>query len=223
MAGLSLGEYTALCAAGVFSFEDGLRLVKLRGEAMQEAAQRTEQGMLSVAGLDKAKLEPLCKTAASENGPNGVCQIANELFPSGFSVGGTKKAIEALKTAAEGAGALQAKILKTGGGFHTPLMGPASEKLARALDEALPKMKSPLHTIWMNASAEPLHPGADPKVITELLKKQVTNPVLWEPSMKKVIGEGISEFYEVGPMKQLKAMMKRIDPAAWKKTSNVEV
>jgi len=223
MAGLSLGEYTALCAAGVFSFEDGLRLVKLRGEAMQEAAEMREQGMVSVAGLDKEQLQQLCATAAKDEGPDGICQIANELFPKGFSVGGTKKAIESLRAAAESAGALQAKILKTGGGFHTPLMSPASEKLGKALDEALPNMKSPMHTIWMNASAAPLHPGAEPAAIVELLKKQVTSPVLWEPSVKALIADGITEFYEVGPMKQLKAMMKRIDLNAWKKTTNIEV
>jgi len=224
MAGLSLGEYTALCAAGVFSFEDGLKLVKLRGEAMQEAASAGEQGMLSVAGLDKAKLEPLCKKCKEQEGPNGVCQIANELFPNGFSVGGTKKAIEALKLEAEKAGALQAKVLKTSGAFHTPLMQPAQDKLSAALEEALPRMSSPKHTIWMNASAEPMHPGCKPEEIVALLKKQLTNPVLWEQSMKKVIKEGgITEFYEVGPMKQVKAMMKRIDLGAWKKTTSVEV
>mmetsp|Transcript_11413 Transcript_11413/g.28348 ORF Transcript_11413/g.28348 Transcript_11413/m.28348 type:complete len:414 (+) Transcript_11413:96-1337(+) len=224
MAGLSLGEYTALCAAGVFTFEDGLKLVKLRGEAMQEAATVGDQAMLSVAGLEKAKLQPLCVKCAKEEGASGVCQIANELFPNGFSVGGTKKAIDALKAEAEKAGALQAKILKTSGAFHTPLMKPAQDKLAEALEETLPRMKSPMHTVWMNASSEPLHPGCTPEEIVALLKKQLTNPVLWEQSMKKVIKDAaISEFYEVGPMKQLKAMMKRIDLGAWKKTTNVEV
>lgn len=223
MAGLSLGEYTALCAAGVFTFEEGLELVKLRGEAMQEAAAIGEQCMLSVAGLEKDQLEALCKKAAKEEGPSAVCQIANELFPKGYAIGGTKKAIEALKVAAEAAGALQAKILKTSGAFHTPLMQPAQDKLSAKLEEMLPKMKPPMHTVWMNASAQPMRPGCDPKDIVALLKKQLTNPVLWEPSMVQVIKEGIKEFYEVGPMKQIKAMMKRIDVDAWKSTMNVEV
>merc|ERR1712050_418848 len=90
-AGLSLGEYTALCAAGVMSFEDGLKLVKLRGEAMQEAAKTGKQLMLSVAGLEKKALDPLCERAKKKEGE--VCQISNSLFPGGYSVGGTKKAI----------------------------------------------------------------------------------------------------------------------------------
>lgn len=224
MAGLSLGEYTALCAAGVMSFEEGLKLVKLRGEAMQEAASHgsKKQLMLSVAGLDKEKLEPLCQEAASKE-DGGVCQIANCLFPGGFSVGGTEEAVNTLKDLAEKAGALQAKVLKTAGAFHTPLMQPAQEKLNAALDEVLPQMQPPKHTIWMNASAEALRPGCEPKDIVALLKKQLTNPVLWDASVKAIIKEGITEFYEVGPMKQIKAMMKRIDNTAWKATTNIEV
>lgn len=85
MAGLSLGEYTALCAAGVMSFEDGLKLVKLRGEAMQEAAAQSKQLMLSVAGLEEGQLRALCVEAAKKEGPNGVCSISNSLFPNGYS------------------------------------------------------------------------------------------------------------------------------------------
>jgi len=221
MAGLSLGEYTALCAAGVMTFEDGLRLVKLRGEAMQEAAAVGKQKMLSVAGLEREKLEELCKQALAKD--KGVCQIANHLFPNGFAVGGTEGAINELKDLTEKAGALQSKILKTSGAFHTPLMQPAQDKLSKALEEVLPSMQPPKFTVWMNASAEPMRPGTDPKEIVELLKRQLTNQVLWEPSMRAVIGEGVTEFYECGPQKQLKAMMKRIDPEAWKNTKNIDV
>merc|ERR1719414_2234607 len=225
MAGLSLGEYTALCAAGVMSFEDGLKLVKLRGEAMQEAAGVGKQLMLSVAGLEKDKLQPLCAEAAKKE-PNGVCQIANYLFPGGTSVGGTEKAINALMDMAEKAGALQAKVLKTAGAFHTPLMKPAQDKLSAALDEVLPNMKPPMHTVWMNADGEPVRPGCDPADIVANLKLQLTHAVLWDTSVKEMIKElkdGTEEFYEVGPMKQIKAMMKRIDTPMWKKTFNVEV
>jgi len=223
MAGLSLGEYTALCAAGVMTFEDGLKLVKLRGEAMQEAAQSGKQLMLSVAGLEKDKLEPLCKQAAAKEGPGAVCSIANFLFPGGTSVGGTEKAINELKDMAEKAGALQAKVLKTAGAFHTSLMKPAQEKLSAALEETLPNMKPPMHTVWMNATAEPVRPGCDPADIVANLKTQLTNPVLWDTSVKEIIKEGANEFYEVGPMKQMKAMMKRIDVGMWKKMTNIEV
>jgi len=223
MAGLSLGEYTALTASGVFSFEDGLKLVKLRGEAMQEAASASKQAMLSVAGLDKPKLAELCGEAAKKEGSGAVCQIANELFPKGFSVAGTEKSILALKELADKAGALQAKVLKTSGAFHTPLMKPAQEKLSKVLDELLPNMKPPRTTVYMNATASPMRPGTQPKEIVELLKKQLTSSVLWEPSVKAMIKEGVSEFYEVGPMKQIKAMMKRIDSKVWGTTTNIEV
>uniref|UniRef100_A0A7S1MAS5 Malonyl-CoA:ACP transacylase (MAT) domain-containing protein n=1 Tax=Alexandrium catenella TaxID=2925 RepID=A0A7S1MAS5_ALECA len=223
VAGLSLGEYTALCVAGVFSFEDGLKLVKLRGEAMQEAAQEGKQLMLSVAGLEKDKLAPLCVEAARKEGAGAVCSIANCLFPGGFSVGGTEKAINELKTMAEKAGALQAKVLKTAGAFHTSLMAPAQEKLGKALDEMLPKMSPPRHQVYMNATAQAIKPGANPKEVVELLKRQLTNPVLWEPSVRAMIKAGCTEFYEVGPMKQIKAMMKRIDSKVWGTTTNIEI
>jgi len=222
-AGLSLGEYTALCAAGVFSFEDGLRLVQRRGEAMQEAAAVGKQHMISVAGIPKEDLEKLCKQAVQEEGPSAVCMIANELFPRGFSAAGTERAIMALKDKAERAGALQAKVLKTSGAFHTPLMAPAAEKLNTALDELLPRMSPPKNTVFMNATAEPVPPGTPPEMIVELLKKQLTSPVLWESSVRAMIKAGVTEFYEIGPMKQLKAMMKRIDAKIWNNTSNIEV
>lgn len=223
MAGLSLGEYTALCAAGVFTFEDGLRLVQLRGQAMQEAASMSKQAMLSVAGLEKVQLANLCREAAKKEGPKGVCQIANELFPKGFSCAGTQVAVNHLKDAVEKAGALQAKLLKTSGGFHTNLMAPAQEKLGAALHEVLPKMKPPSTAVYMNVTAQPIAPGSDPSVVVDLLKRQLTSAVLWEPSVKKMIKDGVTEFYEVGPMKQIKAMMKRIDQKAWTNTTNVEV
>merc|ERR1712113_1237384 len=191
---------------------------------MQEAAAAGEQKMLSVSGLEKEKVNDLCQQAIQKDGAGGVCQIANELFPKGFAIGGTRRAIEWLKQVAEKEGATQAKILKTSGAFHTPLMQPAQDKLSAAFEEMLPRMNSPMHTVWVNASAEPMRPGCDPRQIVDLLQRQLTNPVLWEPSMTKLVkDEGITEFYEVGPMKQIKAMMKRIDPGAWKKTTNVEV
>jgi [acyl-carrier-protein] S-malonyltransferase len=224
VAGLSLGEYTALTVAGVMSFEDGLKLVKLRGEAMQEAA--TTQGkqlMLSVAGLDRATLDKLCEESKKEEGAGATCSVANALFPNGFSLGGSEKAINICKDKAEKAGALQAKVLKTGGAFHTALMQPAQTKLNEALDATVDKMSPPTCTIYMNATSEPVAAGAPVSSIVENLKKQLTNPVLWEPSCQKMIKAGITEYYECGPMKQLKAMMKRIDQKVWKTTTNIDV
>jgi len=222
VAGLSLGEYTALCAAGVFTFEDALKLVKLRGECMQEAAEASKQAMLSVAGLDKPQLEKLCAEAAKKAGPKEICQVANCLFPKGFACAGTEKAVLLLKDAVEPI-ALQAKLLKTSGAFHTPLMQDAALKLGAALEELKPRMSTPRCTVYANATAQPLHPGTDPAVIVDLLQRQLTQPVLWEDCVRGMLSSGVKEYYEVGPMKQLKAMMKRIDMATWKTTYNVDV
>merc|ERR1711979_16858 len=207
------GEYTALCAAGGFTFEDGLKLVKLRGEAMQEAAENGgKQLMLSVAGHDGDKLAELCSEAKKEEGASATCAIANALFPNGYSCGGTEKA-----------GALQAKVLKTGGAFHTDLMQPTQEKLNAALNDVKSKMSPPTSIIYLNATSEPVPVGGSVDVIVEGLQKQLTSSVLWEPSMKKMIQAGCTEYYECGPMKQLKAMMKRIDQKVWKTTTNIDV
>eukprot|EP00435_Cladocopium_sp_Y103_P073482 s36_g43.t2 len=112
--------------------KDGLKLVQLRGAAMQDAASIGKQAMLSVAGFEKEKLSGLCKEAREFEGGKGVCQIANELFPKGFSCAGTETAINKLKELADSNGALQAKVLKTSGGFHTALMEPAKAKLGQA-------------------------------------------------------------------------------------------
>jgi len=224
VAGLSLGEYTALCAAGVFSFEDGLKLVKLRGEAMQAAAEAGgKQLMLSVAGLEGDKLKALCAESEKEEGAGGVCSIANALFPNGYSCGGTEKAVNILKDKAEKAGALQAKVLKTGGAFHTALMASAQTKLNEALEETKSRMNPPSVTIYMNATSEPVMKGGSVDKIIENLQKQLTSSVLWEPTMQKMIKAGCTEYYECGPMKQLKAMMKRIDQKIWKTTYNIDV
>jgi len=223
VAGLSLGEYTALCAAGVLSFEDGLTLVKLRGEAMGEAAKVGKQAMLSVAGLEQSVLDKLCSEAEKKEGPGGVCKIANALFPKGFSCAGTEVAVNHLKDLAEKKGALQAKLLKTSGGFHTSLMQPAQEKLQKALQDISPRMKPPRCAVYMNVTGQPLAAGSDPKVILDLLSKQLVTPVLWCKSVEQMIKDGTSEFYECGPQKQLKAMMKRIDQKVWFKTTSMEV
>merc|ERR1712190_439972 len=109
------------------------------------------------------------------------------------------------------------------GGFHTSLMQPARDKLEPALDKLLPDMKPPRCTVFMNANATRVKAGTNPKEIVDLLKKQITSPVLWEASVKAMIKDGVSEFYEVGPMKQIKAMMKRIDSKIWGSTFNVDV
>mmetsp|Transcript_65741 Transcript_65741/g.132018 ORF Transcript_65741/g.132018 Transcript_65741/m.132018 type:complete len:541 (+) Transcript_65741:45-1667(+) len=225
VAGLSLGEYTACCAAGVLEFEDALKLVKLRAEAMQGATEAVPQCMCSVAGLDRPTLEKLCKEAkaAETVSKNPVCQIANVLFPAGFTCAGNKKAVDKLCELATKARALQARVIKAGGAFHTPLMTPAQEELNKAIDKALPKMKPPRCSIYFNMTGKKVAPGTPPSEFVELMKKQMTNEVLWEPSIKQMIMDQVKDFYECGPLKQLKSMIKRIDQDAFKRTENISV
>mmetsp|Transcript_42111 Transcript_42111/g.78261 ORF Transcript_42111/g.78261 Transcript_42111/m.78261 type:complete len:721 (-) Transcript_42111:88-2250(-) len=221
VAGLSLGEYTALTVAGVFDFETGLRLVKLRGEAMQQAAEAPAQKMISLAGLSQEVVDKLCSECRSGD---EVCQIANVLFPNGFSCAGNKAAIDKLLAkASETEGCLQAKELKTSGAFHTKCMMPAREKLLTALKEVEPKMKPPTCDVYVNLTGQKISAGTPVPQIVDLLADQLTNCVLWMPAMQAMVQDGISEFYECGPMKQLKAMMKRIDMTAWKATQNIHV
>merc|ERR1712013_407172 len=133
---------------------------------MQEAADSSPQLMLSVAGLDQKQLEELCKAQAKGG---ETCQIANVLFPKGFSCSGTHKAVMALKDAAEKAGAMQAKLLKTSGAFHTPLMEPAKKKLIAKLEEMLPRMKPPECDIYMNYTGQKIKAGTPPSEIVPLL------------------------------------------------------
>eukprot|EP00440_Ansanella_granifera_P006407 gb/GFBE01006949.1/.p1 GENE.gb/GFBE01006949.1/~~gb/GFBE01006949.1/.p1 ORF type:complete len:875 (+),score=245.99 gb/GFBE01006949.1/:1-2625(+) len=222
VAGLSLGEYTALTIAGAFDFETGLKLVKLRAEAMQEAAQATPQLMLSVAGLDRQTLDKLCQE--SKSGSDDVCQVANFLFPNGFSCAGSKGAIEKLSEKAKDTkGCLQCKVLKTSGAFHTSFMAPAREKLLQALKEVEGQMRPLECDVYMNLTGTKLPAGTMPAEIVEMLGNQLTSCVLWEPSVKAMIADGITQFYECGPAKQLKAMMKRIDAESWKNTTNIHV
>lgn len=220
-AGLSLGEYTALTVAGVFDFETGLKLVKERGEAMEHEtvkADAKKQGMLSVAGLDKEIVKELCAEAA---GPGEVCQIANYLFPKGFSCAGDLSAVQKLETKVTEAGALQAKMLKTSGAFHTPVMAPAREKLLAALEKAKPKMQPPTCKVYMNVTARAIGPSATPDQIVGMLADQLTNAVCWDECVTNSIADGITEFYECGPNKQLKAMMKRTDPKMVNNMTNI--
>lgn len=224
-AGLSLGEYTALCAAGVLDFEDGLRLVQLRAQAMQDAATRAPQAMCSVAGVERSTLEKLCEKAkAADTSTTPECRIANYLFPQGFTCGGSEAAISKLcELALSEANALQAKTIKTSGAFHTPLMKPAEERLIKALDESLPKMKPPRCALYFNVNAKRVPAGTQPKEFIDLMKQQLTSEVKWATSVENMIGDRIKDFYEVGPLKQLKSMLKRIDPEAFKRAESVLV
>jgi len=232
VAGLSLGEYCAIVAAGVMTFEDGLRLVQIRADAMQKAVELVPQTMCSVAGLDRAKIDRLCEEARKyeneEAGKQGKtadaeCKVANLLFPSGFTCGGTKMAVDKLCELAMKAKALQARVIKAGGAFHTRLMMPAQEELAKAIDEIADRMQPPTSAIYFNVTGKRVPAGADPATFIELMKMQLTNEVLWEPSIKAMIMDGAKDFFECGPLKQIKSMIKRIDADAFKRTENISV
>jgi [acyl-carrier-protein] S-malonyltransferase len=204
-AGLSLGEYTALVFAGVLDFESGLRLVQARGAAMQEAADATPSGMVSLLGLDRDKVEALCKDTAEGE----TLQIANLLSPGNIAVSGTKAACRRVAERAEAAGATKAVPLAVAGAFHTPIMQSAVAKLSAAL-AGIP-LKAPRIPVVSNVDARS---HDDPEEIRELLPKQIVSPVLWEQSVRGLLAEGFDEFYEVGPGRVLRGLMKRIDRKA---------
>eukprot|EP00930_Biecheleria_cincta_P047439 TRINITY_DN32892_c0_g1_i1.p1 TRINITY_DN32892_c0_g1~~TRINITY_DN32892_c0_g1_i1.p1 ORF type:complete len:442 (+),score=86.66 TRINITY_DN32892_c0_g1_i1:44-1327(+) len=227
-AGLSLGEYNALWYAGVMTFEDCLRVVRVRADAMQEESNRTPQAMISVAGLDFQVLDELCEKAQRQqcttaDGRDAVCKVANHLFPKGYTCSGDKGSVEILKSLCEKAGALQARFLKTSGAFHTSLMEPAGLKLLKSLRARVTDMNFPRVDIYMNVRGTAQRAGTDPRELNYDLSFQVAAPVLWSKSIEEMRAAGITEFYECGPMKQLKAMMKRISQEAWEKTYSVPV
>jgi [acyl-carrier-protein] S-malonyltransferase len=199
-AGLSLGEYTALVFAGALSFADGLRLVQKRGEAMQAAADATPSGMVSVIGLDPAKVEELCVAGRA----HGRLEIANLLCPGNIALSGTLPACEAAAKLAEEMGG-RAIRLAVAGAFHTDLMKPADEKLAEAL--AGVTLLGPRIPVWSNVDAQPhTYPGE----IRGLLIRQVLNPVLWEQTMRNLLAAGFDKFYEIGPGRVLAGLLKRV-------------
>lgn len=200
-AGLSLGEYTALVFSGALSFEDGLRVVQRRGEAMQAAADATPSGMLSALLLERNQVEEICREANSA----GPLWIANYLCPGNIVLSGVNAACERAAELAQEAGG-RAVPLAVAGAFHTQLMEPADARLAEAL--AGVPLNSPEIPVISNVDAA-IH--TDPGEIRELLVRQVVSPVLWEDSMRRLLEQGVDEFYEIGPGKVLRGLMKRID------------
>ncbi|NND99797.1 MAG: ACP S-malonyltransferase [Pirellulaceae bacterium] len=202
-AGLSLGEYTAVCFAGGLEFPDALRLVQRRGQAMQSAADAVESGMASVLGLD---LETLTKVCDQVRQGDDVLQPANLLCPGNIAVSGHLSAIDALEPAAVQAGAMKVVRLSVAGAFHTALMQPAVAKLREALDEM--PIKDTRIPVYSNVDAMP-HRSADE--IRDLLSRQVVGAVRWEDSIGKMIADGIEGFLEVGTGRVLRGTLKRIN------------
>ncbi len=200
-AGLSLGEYTALHLAGVFSFEDGLRLVKLRGKYMQEAAVASPSGMVAIIGADEPTVAKLCESAAQGD----VLVPANFNAPGQIVVSGTLAACERIITAAE-AGGFRTVPLKVAGAFHSPLMQPAADKMRDEL--ARVKFQLPTKTVYSNVTAQP---HTDVESIKRLLVEQIVKPVRWEQTMTTLAADAEARFIELSPGKTLTTLAKRIN------------
>ncbi len=202
-AGLSLGEYTALVFAEAITFEDGLKLVAERGSAMQAAADLVPSGMVSVLGLDLDKVQAVCDEARQ---PGEVLQIANHLCPGNIVISGHTSACERVPAIAEKAGAMKTIRLSVAGAFHTPLMAPAVQRLTSALAHV--PIKPPRIPVISNVDALS---HDDPHEIRHLLVQQVVSPVRWEDSMRVLLNMGVTPFWEIGPGRVLRGLLKRID------------
>ncbi len=206
VAGLSLGEYTAISAAGGLSFADGLRLVHTRGLAMQAAADQVASGMSSVIGLDVEKLREVC-TSCSQG--NEFVEVANLLCPGNIAISGHIPAIERAEKAVVDAGAMKAIRLAVAGAFHTALMQPAVGRLTDALSRA--EFKATRVPVFSNVDAAA---HSQPEELRGLLARQIISPVLWEASLRNLMAAGLSGFIEIGAGKVLAGTLKRIDRKA---------
>lgn len=201
-AGHSLGEYSALVYAGALSFGDGVKLVRLRGELMQQAGIEQRGTMAAVIGLDPTIIGEICKEASSE----GVVQAANFNSPGQVvlsgSVSGVRKGMELAKQR----GAKLVKELQVSGAFHSPLMGYAGEGLKVALEKT--NILDASVPVFANVTAKPVRKSAE---IRDLLYRQLTSPVRWEETIRNMMKDGAGTFVEVGPGKVLQGLIKRID------------
>ncbi len=201
-AGLSLGEYTALVFAGALEFDAAVRLVDVRGRAMQECAEARPGAMVAVLGLERGAIETLCAAARAGE----VLEVANVLCPGNVVVSGSAGACGRLAAAATAAGAMKCVPLEVAGGFHTALMEPAVERLSAALADVA--LRPPRIPVVSNVDARP---HTDPDEIRRLLARQVVGVVEWSESMAYILSTGVRSVWEVGPGRVLRGLMKRID------------
>ncbi|MBW4708522.1 ACP S-malonyltransferase [Roseobacter sp. YSTF-M11] len=201
VAGHSLGEYSALAAAGTFSIADAARLLRIRGRAMQQAVPVGEGAMAAILGLDVDEAADVAARAAQGE----ICQIANENDPAQNVVSGTREAVERAVALAKEAGAKRALMLPVSAPFHCALMEPAAAEMAQALDKVtLNAPKVPLVANVLAASVN------DTTLIRSLLVDQVTGRVRWKSSVEWMAGQGVTEFWEIGAGKALSGMIRRI-------------
>ncbi len=209
VAGHSLGEFSALVASGAMSFEDGLTLVSKRAMAMQKACELKPSTMAAVLGLDDQVVEEVC------NSIEGVVP-ANYNCPGQLVISGEVQAVEKACEVLKERGAKRALVLPVSGGFHSPMMEPAREELARAIE--LTEINAPICPVYQNVVAKAV---TDPKEIKENLIIQLTDPVRWTQSIQQMIVDGATDFIEVGPGKVLQGLMRKIDRKV--NTSGVEL
>ncbi|MDW3221799.1 MAG: ACP S-malonyltransferase [Paracoccaceae bacterium] len=201
VAGHSLGEYSALAAAGTFSIADAARLLRIRGRAMQQAVPVGVGAMAAILGLDFDAASDVATRAAEGQ----VCQVANENDPAQNVVSGNKEAIERAVGLAKEAGAKRALMLPVSAPFHCALMEPAAAEMARALETVT--LKAPKVPLVANVVAEAV---SDPAMIASLLVDQVTGRVRWKSSVEWMVAQGVTEFWEIGAGKALSGMIRRI-------------
>lgn len=199
VAGHSLGEFSALTAAGALKFEDALKLVSARARAMQKACEIKPSTMAAVLALPDEKVEEIC------NGIDGVVVAANYNCPGQVVISGEVEAVNAACEAAKAAGAKRALVLKVGGGFHSPMMEPARQELAEAI--AATEFSTPVCPVYQNVDARP---HTDPEEIKQNLIAQLTAPVRWTQSVQNMIADGAAEFISVGPGSVLSGLISKI-------------
>ena len=202
VAGHSLGEFSALTAAGALSFEDGLRLVAARAHAMQKACDARESTMAAVLALPDEKVEEICAATP------GTVVCANYNCPGQIVISGEVEAVDAACVALKDAGAKRALRLKVNGAFHSPCMEPARAELAGAIEAT--EIHEPICPVYQNVDALP---HTDPAEIKANLVAQLTAPVRWTQTVRNMIAAGATEFVELGPGKVLQGLVAKIDPA----------
>ncbi|MBI1804206.1 MAG: ACP S-malonyltransferase [Ignavibacteriae bacterium] len=205
VAGHSLGEYSALVYAGAMQFEDGLRLVRLRGELMQRAGEEQKGTMAAVVGLEHDVLVDICREASAA----GIVQCANFNSPGQIVISGSVDGVRKAMELAKARGAKLVKELIVSGAFHSPLMQSARDRFTSALTRVA--IKDARIPVYANVTARPVQKAEE---IRTLLEEQLTSPVRWEESIQQMIADGATAFVEIGPGKVLQGLLKRIDGTA---------
>ncbi|CAN5223136.1 ACP S-malonyltransferase [soil metagenome] len=202
VAGHSLGEFSSLVANKALSFEDALKLVAKRAAAMQHACEINPSTMAAVLGLDDAKVEEICASIKEE-----IVVAANYNCPGQLVISGSLKGIEIAIEKLKAAGAKRALLLQVGGAFHSPLMEPAREELAKAIEST--HFSVPVCPVYQNVNARP---STDVSVIRKNLIDQLTSPVRWTQCVQNMVSDGATNFIECGPGKVLQGLVKKIAP-----------